>query len=190
MQFPQIRMQSGFARIGMKQQFASLNIEQPKADLVMEQHQAKMEISAPTGQLNIDQTQAWEEAHLMSTPRLIEKQGQEAIQRAAEGTARRAEQGSQLMSIEQDVDMVVQQAMENGFYQQKDLSLTYIPSPFSVKIDYIPAEVDIEVTTQSPTIDITPNKPIINFEQSVLDIYIEQYESLEIDYVNLFSTTV
>src|SRR5690625_774014 len=115
MQVPQIRMESQLARIGMHQQFASLSIEQPKADVNIEQHQAKMNISAPLGQLSIDQTQAWEEAHLMSTPRLIEKQSQEAMQAVAEGTARRAEQGSQLMKIEHKEDRIVQQAMENGF---------------------------------------------------------------------------
>src|SRR5690625_3396033 len=190
MKVPQIRMESQLARIGMQQQFASLKIEQPKADINVEQQAAKLEISAPLGQLIIDQSQAWEETHLMSTPRLIEKQGQEAIQIAAEGTARRAEQGTQLMKIEQDIDLIVQHAQENGFRQQKTLSLKYMPSPFSVKIDYIPADVDLEVTTESPTINTKPNKPIISYEQGILDIYMEQYESLDIDYVNLFSTTV
>lgn len=187
---PQIRMQSQFAKIGMEQQFASLNIQQPKADLTIEQHHAKMAIEAPQGELIIDQSQAWEEVNLMSTPRLIEKQGAEGLQAAAEGAARRAEQGDELMKIEQTNHPTYSQALENGFRQQKSLSLKYIPSPFAVKIDYIPAEVHIEFITQAPTIVAVQNRPIIDFEPSVLNIYMEQYESLEIDYENLFSTTV
>ncbi|HLS20572.1 MAG TPA: DUF6470 family protein [Bacillota bacterium] len=190
MRVPQIRMQSQFAKIGMEQQFASLNIQQPKADLKIEQHHAKMSIEAPKGELIIDQSQAWEEANLMSTPRLIEKQGAEGLQAVAEGAARRAEQGDELMKIEQSNNPIYNQALENGFQQQKTLSLKYMPSPFSVKIDYIPADVHIEFIAQAPTIEAVPNKPIIDFEPSVLNIYMEQYESLDIDYENLFSITV
>lgn len=190
MKVPQIRIQSQFAQIGMEQQLSKIYIQQPKADLSIEQHHAKMVMETKKGELVIDQTQAWEEANLMSTIRLIKKQATEGLQAVTEGTARRAEQGTELMKIEQNHDAIYKQSLENGFKQQKTVSLKYIPSSFSVKIDYIPTEVHIDFITERPTIEATPNRPIIDFERGYINIYMEQYESLDIDVVNLFSTTV
>ncbi|HLS06695.1 MAG TPA: DUF6470 family protein [Bacillota bacterium] len=190
MQVPQIRIHSQFAKIGMNQQFASLNIQQPKADVTIKQPAAKMGIKSPLGELTIDQSQAFAEANLMTTWRLIEKQAARGQQAATEGTARRASQGDELMKIENQNDPIIHQAHENGSRQQKSISLKYIPSPLSVNINYVPADVQLDVQTEAPIIQASPNKPVIDFEPSVIDIYMKQDASLDIDFVNHFQATV
>lgn len=187
MQFPQIRMESQMARIGLQQTNSFLEIEQPKADLSIEQPKAELSMETVKGKLTIDQTQAWEEMNLMNTFRLIEKFAQEGKQAALEGTSRRAEQGAQLIDIHRNVDIIAEQAVENGSRPYKQLSIKYIPSPFAVKIDYEPGEVMIDVTEKKPNIDVQVRKPEITFHRGGVEIYMEQYPELKIDFENLYS---
>lgn len=189
-QVPQIRIQSQLAQIGMSQTFASLDIQQPQADVMIKQPSANMSLKAPSGELLIDQSQAWEEANLIATWRSIEKHASKGLQAAAEGTSRRANQGDQLMKIEHPSNPIIDQAQENGFSKQKSISLQYIPSPFAVKVDYIPANVQVDVHTEDPIIEATPRRPVVDFEPSVIDIYMKQNASLDIEFTNIYSTTV
>lgn len=187
MQVPQIRMESKMARIGLEQTNSYLEIEQPKADLSIEQPKAELSIQTTKGKLTIDQTQAWEETNLMSPFRLTEKLVDEAKRAAQQGTARRAEQGAQLIDIHKDVNMLREQAIENGSKPLAQLGIKYIPSPFAVKIHYEPGELQIDITARKPEIDVQVRKPEITFHRGGVNIYMEQYNELKIDYVNLFT---
>ena len=187
MQFPQIRMESKMAKIGMEQTNSYLEIEQPKADLSIEQPKAELSIETTKGKLTIDQTQAWEETNLMSTLRLIEKLVEEAKKAALQGTARRAEQGAQLIDIHKNINVIAEQAIENGAKPIAQLSIKYIPSPFAVKINYEPGEVRIDVKENKPIIDVQVRKPEVTFHRGGVRIYMEQYNELKIEVENLFS---
>ena len=54
MQFPQIRMESQMAKIGIKQTPAQIELQQGKADVTIEQPKAEMSIRQPKGKLTID----------------------------------------------------------------------------------------------------------------------------------------
>src|SRR5690625_4737986 len=158
MQFPQIRMESQMARIGIEQKHGQIELRQPKAELSIEQPKAEMSIRTTKGKLTIDQSQAWEEMNLGSTMRMIEKHAAEGKQSAQEGTARRAEQGAELIDIHNGVNMFAEQAVINGHPQMKTLSFKYIPSPFAVKLHYERGEVDINVQENKPIINAQINK--------------------------------
>ena len=187
---PQIRMESQFARIGMNQTMSVLHIEQKQADISIEQPPATLKMETKPGKLAIDQTLAWEQTHLKSTIKHIEDFANEGLRAVAEGIARRAAQGDELMQIEKGGNPIASQAIQNGFRQQKQLGITFMPQPFSVKLHYDPAEVQIDVEPNKPIIDVIPNRPEITFERGNVEIYMEQYEELHIDYVNLFSATI
>lgn len=190
MKVPQIRMEAGWAQIGMETTRGHQQIRQPKADFSIEQPAAEMSIRSPKGRLTIDQTRAFEEANLMSTRRNIEIYGRESIQRAKTGTARRAQQGTQLMKIENQSNPLIDQAKINGFNQQKEVSLKYMPSPMSVNIKYTPQPVQIDAQQRDPVIQAIRRYPEHTYVRGDLDIYMRQYNYLEIDFVNLFSETV
>lgn len=165
-------------------------IQQPKADLMIEQPAAEMSIQTTPAKLTIDQTQAWEEMNLMSTARLIEKNAAEGSQAVLAGMERKAQQGSDLMKIENKGNPIVSHAIKNGFREMKSIGLKYIPSPFSVKINAEPAQLRIDTIVNKPNIHATPHQPEINYERGSVEIFMEQYEQLEIDFVNLFSELV
>src|SRR5690625_4931669 len=108
MKIPQIRMESQMGRIRIEQTPAKLDIRQPHAKQSIEQPKAEINITTTPGKLTIDQSQAWEERNLMNTLRLTEINAQESIRALQEGVARRAEQGAQLVKIEQGGNVIAE----------------------------------------------------------------------------------
>lgn len=184
MNIPKLRMESQFAKINMNQTPAMLDMEQPKATMSIEQPKATMHIQTTKGKLTIDQSQAWEEMNLETTARLIENHAAESRSIATEGTARRAEQGAELINIESGVDIIAEQGETYGQRAMKTLSVKYIPSPFAVKISYERGEADIHFQANKPIIDVDIHKPIVNFTRGQVNIAMEQYASLDISVVD------
>lgn len=186
MQFPQIRMESQMAKIGIKQTPAQIELRQGKADVTIEQPKAEMSIRQPKGKLTIDQSQAWEEMNLMSTRRLNEIYAIEGKQAASEGIARRAEQGAALLDIHNGTDMIAEQAYQISNPPMKTLGIKYVPSPFAVKLHYEKENVEIDVKDNKPIISAHINKPDLTFHRGNVDITMEQYAQLTIDFDNLY----
>lgn len=186
MQFPQIRMESQLARIRMEQSPARIEMEQGKAHLSIEQPKADLSMRTVKGKLTIDQSQAWEEMNLMSTRRLNERHAEEGLQLASEGTARRAEQGAQLLNIHNGANMIAEQSVQNQLPKMKTLSLKYIPSPFAVKYHYERGDVQIDVKENKPIVDAQINQPTLTFHRGGVQISMEQHAKLQIDFDNLY----
>lgn len=187
MNFPQLQMESVRGRINIEQNSAKLDIKQAKATLTIEQPKAEMNIQTTKGKMNIDQSQAWEDRLLMSTVRLNEMHAQEGMRAIQEGTARRAEEGAQLLNIEKGGNVIADQAIENGHNHMKQLSIKYVPSAFSVKFNYELAKVDIDVKARQPVIDVQINKPELTFERGPVNITMAQYPELTISVIDLYT---
>ena len=115
MELPQIRMQSQMAKISLSTQASRQEIRQPKADLSIQQPHAEISMRTTPSKLTIDQTGAWEDMNLRSVFRLTEKFAQDGKQAVAEGTGRRASQGTELMKIENKGNPLVSQAFQNAY---------------------------------------------------------------------------
>lgn len=190
MKLPQIRMESVFARLGLQIEKPVQMIEQPKAILTIEQPKARLEIYTTKGKLTIDQTKAWEERNLQSTSRTTEINAENARLAWLEGIARRRRQGDELMQIEKKGDPIVTQAIENSEGPEKQFNIGWIPSYFSVKFNYKPTQVHIRAIPQKPIIHALPQKPIHEYKPGKVTAYIERWNSLKIDFVNLFDEKI
>lgn len=182
---PQIRIESVKGQIGMKTIPANQSIEQPKAVVEIQQPPAELHIERRPSKLTIDQTKAWEDMNLKSTTRLIEGFAQEGRQQAMEGTARRAEEGDELMRIENGGNPIPSIAKRSSERPEASFNIGFIPSPFSVKLHYEPSVLDIQWTRRDPIIRVEPQKPVVDYEPGKVDIYMEREPSLKIDFVNL-----
>lgn len=188
MKIPQIRMQSNMARIRIEQTPAQLDMKMGSGKLSIEQPPAELTIKSHKGKLTIDQTQAWEERNLMSTIRFNENHAKESRKALQEGVARRAEQGAELIKIETGANIIAEQAIQNGHPQMKQLIMKYVPSSIdSVKIHYEPGDVEIHVETRKPIIDSEIKEPEFKYFRGKVDITVEQYASLQIDFIDLFA---
>lgn len=186
MQVPQIRIQSQQALISINQPRADVQIQQPKATQHIEQPHAIVEMRTTPSKLTIDQTQAWHDMDLKSAKVRIEEAAQKGKQKVLEGIARRANQGEQLMKIEQGGNPIASQAVQNGHRKEKQFNIGWIPSHFAVKTDYQPSEVEINITPQKPIIDNRANKPVIQAQQGQVNTSLRQQADLTIDFENLY----
>ncbi|WP_077625284.1 DUF6470 family protein [Sediminibacillus massiliensis] len=185
MEFPQIRLQSRPAKIGLEMTAAQLTMEQPKAEQSIRQPRAEMNIQRTPSKLSIDQTQAWEDMNMRSVFRLTEHAADLARQDWLEGIARVARQGDELMKIENSGNPIARQANENGFDAPMEFNIGWIPSHGAVKIDYQPSEVNVDIKARRPVIEATPQKPTVNYQPGSVDVNLVQREDLQIDFENL-----
>jgi hypothetical protein len=182
MRIPQIRMESTFAKIGIETSPASLDIHQRHADMSIEQPKAEMMIDRRPSRLTIDQTRAFEDVNLKSVFRMTEDAAQAGYQQAMNAIANISQEGDELMMIENGFSALPSQAQRNSETPPADLNIGWIPSHNSVKINYDPGEMNIRWNTRPINIEVTPNKPIINYNPSKTEIYLQQKNSLNIDF--------
>ncbi|WP_182199665.1 DUF6470 family protein [Paraliobacillus salinarum] len=185
MDIPQIRIQSQPALISIQTNTAKRTIEQPKATQEIRQPKAEVDIQTSPSKLTIDQSQAWYDMNIRSPEEMNKDAAREGYQKVMQGIARRTRQGEQLMKIENNSNPIPSQAIENGNDKQKQFNVGWIPSVFSVKTNYQPSEVNINVQINKPIINHTPNKPVIQYQRGSVNTGIRQEASLEIDFENL-----
>ncbi len=185
MQLPQIRLQSTFAKIAIETTPPVQEIEQPPAELDLQQPPAEMKIETTPSKLTIDQTKAWEDMDLKHIFRRIEEFAQKGYEDWLEGIARVSRQGDELMRIEDGGNPIADQAKENSEDPIYDFNIGWVPSLFSVKTNFEPSKVHIDVNVNKPMNNTKINKPIINYTPGKVTTEIAQRNSLKIDFVNL-----
>jgi hypothetical protein len=185
MNLPQIRLESTFAKIAIESTPPVLEIEQPPAELELEQPPAELTIETTPAKLTIDQTKAWEDMDLKHIFRRIEEFAQQGYEDWLEGIARVSRQGDELMRIEDGGNPIAEQAKENSEDPMYEFNIGWVPSLFSVKTNYEPAKVHIDVKVNKPVNNTKINKPIINYTPGKVLIELAKRNSLKIDFVNL-----
>lgn len=185
MQLPQIRIQQQTAQIGLNIQQAQLTIEQAPAQQTIQQQQPEVHITTRPGRLTIDQSKALADVGNIPTKQSIENWANNAMQAAISGTRQKQREGDRLMKIEHGGNPLVDFAKQIGFSQQKQLGIDWIPSADGVKINYEPAEVDIEAEVHAPVIQATPTPTQTHYQRGGVETYLQQQNDLEVDIANL-----
>ncbi|MFZ3590384.1 DUF6470 family protein [Bacillus sp. DJP31] len=185
MQIPQIRLQSTFAQIGLKTNNATLSIEQHPANLSIEQPKADMKITTEPSRLSIDQTKAREDVDLKSIFKRVEEAASLGYNSFLEGVARRSSEGDQLMMIENGGNAIALIAEQNGRSKEYDFNIGWVPSAGSVKIQFTPAKVNIDVQQKKPIIQVQTNKPNMNYSPGNVEVSLTNKNNLDIDFANL-----
>lgn len=183
MNIPKLQVQTTKAQIGLHTQKPVQQIEQPKANLDLQQPKAIQTIETTKPQLSIDTEQARADLDLMSASRRTAEVAQYAAQTAIEGLGRRAEEGKQLMQIENGGNPIASQAKQSGRQPYSSLSIKFIPSHGSVKVNFQPGSVDIKVEPQQVINNTTTNKPIHNYTPGKVTVEMQQHASIQIDWL-------
>lgn len=183
MRIPQIQIQTTNAQIGLTIPEPQQQIEQPPADMQIRQPAAELTIQTTEGQLQIDQTQARADLGFYSLPDLARNAAQKGKEMILQGIARRAREGEQLGDIARGNNALTSiAASKNENMQQKQLGIKFIPSYGAVKLNYIPAEVEINVQRNDPQIDVTINKPVHRYTPGKVSVDLLQEPSIQIDW--------
>jgi hypothetical protein len=181
MNFPQIQIRTMKAILGFRIEKPVQRIEQPKADLHIEQPPATITIDSKSARLTIDQSKAWSDMGLIGPLASTKKLAQEGRQALLEGIARRAQEGDQLMKIENGANAIAAIATGKGLRPYKQLGIKFIPSVNSVDITYQPGYLNINIDTSKPIIEAKVNKPIHEYTPGNVYGYMIQYPSIKID---------
>ena len=184
MKVPQIQLKTAPALIGIETRNAKLHIEQPQASLDLQQPPAAMTINRKPSKLTIDQTEAWAAVDLKSIKRRIEEFAKEGKREVLEGIARRAQQGQELMQIENKGNAIANHAKVNSERPEKRFNIGFVPPHFSVKVSYEPSKVEIDWKTNKVINQSKANKPVVEYEAGKVDISLQQRNSLESDFIN------
>lgn len=182
MNIPQIRIETKPFIMESSSTWHTLEIEQPHATIDIQQPKAEVTMQTTPSKLTIDQTQAWEDMGLKHIFRIIEEEAKKGFQDSKEGMARVASDGDELMKIENKYNVLSEISKRNGTRKTNEFTIGFIPSHFSVKINYEPSSVNMEVKVNKPNINSQANKVNITYLPGKLDFEIKQYNSIEIDF--------
>lgn len=183
MNIPQIQLQTIRGQIGLTTQRPVQQIEQPKGELDIQQPKAEMSIRTTKSELSIDSVEMRESLDLKSSRSRTAEVAQYSKQTAMEGLARRVQEGSELMKIENDGNPLAEQSKRTGRQTYSSLGIKFIPQADSVKINFTPASVDIQVEPQKVINNTKINKPIHKYTLGKVNIEMQQYHSLKIDWL-------
>ena len=178
MQSAQLQMSSTSAQLGYEITRINQSIEQPAAELSIEQPEAVMTIHHRPSRLTIDQTKAREDINLFSVIRLNEKFAQEGHQTWLRSLAATAEEGKQIMQIENGGDTLAMIASQNASRPLYNSRLAFLPEHGSVRIHYDPGSVEVDIQPQQVNIQVETYKPNINYHPGSISYYMKQYQSL------------
>ncbi|UOQ45728.1 DUF6470 family protein [Halobacillus salinarum] len=181
MEMPRLQVETTPARLGIMTHNARQTIRQPDAELSIQQPKARLLIEQRPGKLTIDQTRAWQNIDLKSIFVRSDEMVSDARQLWLEGIARAAQEGDELMRIEHKGNPIATQAEENSRYQF-ELDPGGLPAYDLVDIHYAPSEAEINVEPQKPVIEAQPRKPELGYQRGNVDLHMEQYPDVKIDW--------
>jgi len=183
MNIPKLQIQSTKAQIGLDIQKAVQEIEQPQAKLDLQQPKAKISMQSQKSKLIIDAHEARESMDFKSSMSRTRDVAQQSIQDALEGTARRAQEGDELMQIENGGSPIADQAKRRGKQPYSSINIKFIPEAGGVKVNFEPGKLDILVEPQKVVNNSTINKPIHNYTPGKVKVDLLQEPSLKIDWL-------
>lgn len=183
MRVPQVQIQTTQAQIALTIQQPQQHIEQLPADMKIRQQDADLSVKITPGQLQIDSTQLRADLGLYTFDAFARNAAQKGQQDVLAGIARRAREGEQLGDIASGGKPLVSIAKSrNDNMQQKQTGIAFIPSYNSVKLDYTPANVDINVQVNKPNITVNINKPVHQYTPGKTTVDLIQKPSIQIDW--------
>ncbi|KAA0966792.1 hypothetical protein FQ087_11385 [Sporosarcina sp. ANT_H38] len=181
MNIPQLQIQTTRGILGLQITKPTQEIEQPRATMNIQQPAAILEISSTRPQLSIDTTEARADIDMKSVRRRIEEHAQLGMQGASEGTARRAQEGQQMLRIENGGKVIADIAKQNATPPPAPLGIRFVGNRSNVQISAQAGTTNIQATPQKPIIDVQINKPIHNYTPGKVSGVMEQYPSIQID---------
>ncbi|WP_456273255.1 DUF6470 family protein [Bacillus sp. AK031] len=182
MRLPQLQIQTTNAQLGIQKSSSHIQMQQPKAQVNLHQPQPSIQMRQTPGRLTIDQTEAWADMNLKGILRRNKEIAQEGYQAWAQYLAKKAQEGSELMKIENGGGAIAAQAKRNGQLPKHEFGIDFIPSPFSVRIDYQPGSVNVTHQTQDVVSAVTPQKPIIQYQPGDIKFNLMQQNSIQFDF--------
>ncbi|MEZ7170407.1 DUF6470 family protein [Sporosarcina sp. OR05] len=182
MNIPQLQIQTTRGKLGLQIDKPVQEIEQPKATQQIEQPAAILEMSTTRPQLSIDTTENRADLDLKSAIRRGDENAQYGVQQLMEGIARRAQEGQQLVRIEDGGNVLADLSKQITEIDPAPIGIRFVGNRLKVKTNITAGSLTINATPQKPTHDVQVNKPIHTYTPGKVSGHAKQYPSIQIDW--------
>lgn len=176
---PSIQIRQQHARIGMEAELGQYSMRQPKATLELKTTLSRMEVDAQDAVLHIDQSRSWDAINggkLESFNNRIYSQMREIL---LEGISQMVREGKQLADVHNGRNAIADIA-RNARSNVPQIQYFGPASVHNVDIEFTVAPMDVRVIEGGVDLHTQPNRPEVEYHRGRLDIYMQQYASLEI----------
>ncbi|CAM5191089.1 YviE OS=Ureibacillus acetophenoni OX=614649 GN=SAMN05877842_101184 PE=4 SV=1 [Ureibacillus acetophenoni] len=184
MRIPKIQITTSDIKVDMQISDPIQKINQKSADLKIDQPAAILDISSTSAKLLIDQSKAWRDLGLLTTKESIAKYAQDGQQAVLKRISKDVREGRQMMESAgkgTGSQIAANIAKQNHGPKQAPINIKFIPSVGSVDINYVPGNLDVNVTPQKPRIDVQVNRPTHNYTPGTINHEVVQYPSIDIE---------
>ena len=179
MNIPQIQIEQYPAKVALNFNRGDISLEQNKAEFSLEQPAAILNINISEPQLEIDNYPSRYDIGYKNYIDFTNEHTEKAQNKVLNYISRRAQQGDRLMDIHEEGHSIVDLAVEESSTEKVEVSWEYKRLPNIVVEE---GRVDTNYQAREPQLNTNPNPPEININDSRVEVYIEQYPRLEINY--------
>lgn len=182
-----IRITTTDARIRIETMSAALERKSNNAKMEIKQNHALLEIETVKPKIKIDQYEAFASAGRKNNLDLALENAQIGYEKAMQYIAQKAADGDRLAAIHIKSDPIVEFA-ERASYTKRDFNIDFIPKA-RPKISVEEGEVNVQLAGgpnaffDSVQINFVPHRYDTNYVPGKVNIYMEQYPSVDIEYV-------
>jgi len=180
MLIPQIHFKQTPARLGIDADLGTQDIKQPRAQYEMKTTRPKQDIQSPHGELEIDQSQAWDALGLGNILESLQRIYSQSKQLAIQAVAKKVQEGNRMAASSYTGENVIASLAKESTTEGSNGVDFYGEASFlNVHERYTAHKPEINTTPGSVEINTQPSAPIINYNRGKLDIYMAQWHSIE-----------
>ncbi len=185
MQLLQIQIKTNPSVLAYNRTPSEMTIKQDHQTLNLQTEKSELEMKTTHAKVFIDQSQCFDEAGLKSNGSLIADNASYGMQKGMEAIGKIVDQGNQMADIASKVDPIPDQANYNAYEQFiRDWNMVTMPRS-RPKFDIQEGRVDFNFKPAKVNNNTVNTKPEINYRRGRLDIYVKQYSSINISFINL-----
>lgn len=176
---PSIQIRQYPAKLSIDADLGKQDMRQPRATFELQTEAPKVEIRQPRGDMDIDQTRAWDALGLGGVMEAFHRIASQARDVGLQGIARIVENGNRLAEIHLDTNPIADIAEQLTFER---FEFDYFgPAGYdNVDITYTANKPQITPVEGKVHLNTHPNRPEIDYIRGKLDIYMSQYPKVEI----------
>lgn len=177
----QLRIEHTWPKLGINRSQGQLSIEQSPGQLEIKSIQATLSLEGEPIRVEIDQYPCRADVGMKNNFDLLKEAAERGRGNALEGIGRRAAEGDQMAAIQNKVDAIVSQAASVTLQPPTEFNFTMLPQSRPI-INFV-GEQTVAVQRGGVQLSSIPATLTIDYQPSVMEIYLQQQASLKMEFV-------
>jgi hypothetical protein len=178
---PKLHISQTYAQLSIRQDPGGVEIEQPKAKVEIKTQLPSMEIERVESKLEIDQSKAWDAYGIINPLEMNSRiYGQVRDSVVPQAIAKIAQDGDRMAAIHRSTGVIAELAAES--WVELQVNFAGEASYNNVDVNYTPDQLSFRLVEGVVNIQVEPQWPIIQHKPSQVNIAVEKYPSIQIEW--------